>query len=162
MSQLRSLTSTVELLMQRAGWMEKFKPQFQTVRRWRTQQVVITPLMEVVEMQPMETQRSLKVKVTLQKQPTPISHICHLKKKRRKNPAYGRLLSSKRRKRKKPKYIICTTLIKKSLIISAFVGEHLSSASFTLIYMKITTAVSAGRSPKCRLYLEPSHNLKTR
>ena len=48
----------------------------------------------------------------------------------------------------------------KSLIISAFVGEHLSSASFTLIYMKITTAVSAGRSPKCRLYLEPSHNLK--
>jgi len=50
----------------------------------------------------------------------------------------------------------------KSLIISAFVGEHLSSASFTLIYMKITTAVSAGRSPKCRLYLEPSHNLKTR
>ena len=47
----------------------------------------------------------------------------------------------------------------KSLIISAFVGEHLSSASFTLIYMKITTAVSAGRSPNVNC-LKPSHNLK--
>ena len=78
--------------------------------------MVIILLMEVAEMEPMETQHFLKVKVTLQKQPTPISHICHLKKKRRRSLAYGHLRSSKRKRKikrkKKPKYIMCTKLIK--------------------------------------------------
>ena len=48
---------------------------------------------------------------------------------------------------------------KKSLIVAAFVSENLLSASFDSIYMKNTTAASAGRSPNVNC-LKPSHNLK--
>lgn len=48
-----------------------------------------------------------------------------------------------------------------SLIVFAFVGEHLLSASFTSIYMKIQPLYQLVAHQNVD-YLEPSYNLKTR